>query len=87
MGKLPDLDSFDRRQIVVRGEKWLGRIVRSQTLAQIATQLNDGNNRTVSKRTEQRSFTVWVLEAVDLREYHCSMLAILPGKESTEIGV
>ncbi|GFU87840.1 hypothetical protein TNCV_963961 [Trichonephila clavipes] len=33
-------------------------------------------------------FTVWVSGAVDLREYHCSMLAIglrvLPGQESTE---
>ncbi|GFW04684.1 hypothetical protein TNCV_3897361 [Trichonephila clavipes] len=36
-------------------------------------------------------FTFWVLEAVDLREYHCSMLAIglpvLPGQESPETRV
>lgn len=108
MGKLPDLDAFDRGQIVdarrmghsiseivrqlgfsrstvsrvyqeymdggkktsdranckgqlaltVRGERRLRRIVRSQrsqTLAQITTQLNDGASRTVSKRTVQRS--------------------------------
>jgi len=108
MGKLPDLDAFDRGQIVgarrmghsiseivrqlgfarstvsrvyqeylvagkktserancrgqsaltVRGERRLRRIVRSQrsqTLAQITTQLNDGASRTVSQRTVQRS--------------------------------
>ncbi|GFX58908.1 HTH_Tnp_Tc3_2 domain-containing protein [Trichonephila clavipes] len=41
-----------------RGEGRLRRIVRSQrsqTLAQITTQLNDGANRTVSKRTVKRS--------------------------------
>ncbi|GFT19619.1 HTH_Tnp_Tc3_2 domain-containing protein [Trichonephila clavipes] len=41
-----------------RGERWLRGIVssqRSQKLAQITTQLNDGASRTVSKRTVQRS--------------------------------
>ncbi|GFU89403.1 HTH_Tnp_Tc3_2 domain-containing protein [Trichonephila clavipes] len=41
--------------LTVRGERRLRRIVRSQTLAQITTQLNDGASRTVSKRTKQRS--------------------------------
>ncbi|GFT32450.1 HTH_Tnp_Tc3_2 domain-containing protein [Trichonephila clavipes] len=43
--------------LTVRGEKWVCRIVcsqRNQILAQIATQLNDGASRTVSKRTVQR---------------------------------
>ncbi|GFU48107.1 HTH_Tnp_Tc3_2 domain-containing protein [Trichonephila clavipes] len=42
--------------LTVRGERRLKRIVRnqrSQTLAQITTQLNDGASRTVSKRTVQ----------------------------------
>ncbi|GBL82419.1 hypothetical protein AVEN_24251-1 [Araneus ventricosus] len=38
-----------------RGVRGLGRIVRSQTLAQITTQLHQGASRTVSKRTVQRS--------------------------------
>ncbi|GFT69662.1 HTH_Tnp_Tc3_2 domain-containing protein [Trichonephila clavipes] len=43
--------------LTVRCERRLRRIMRrqrSQTLAQITTQLNDGANRTVSKRTMQR---------------------------------
>ncbi|GFS78875.1 HTH_Tnp_Tc3_2 domain-containing protein [Trichonephila clavipes] len=109
MGKLPNLDAFDREQIAcarrrdhsiseivrqlgfsistvarvyheymdggqnssdrenckgqlaftVRGRRRLRRIVRSQrsqTLAQITTQLNDCASRTISKRTVQRSF-------------------------------
>ncbi|GFT01714.1 HTH_Tnp_Tc3_2 domain-containing protein [Trichonephila clavipes] len=43
----------------MRGERRLRCIVgsqRSQTLAHIATQFNDGASRTVSKRTVQRSF-------------------------------
>ncbi|GBM09781.1 hypothetical protein AVEN_101819-1 [Araneus ventricosus] len=39
-----------------RGARLLSRIVRSQTLAQITTQPNQGASRTVSKRTVQRSF-------------------------------
>ncbi|GFU80776.1 HTH_Tnp_Tc3_2 domain-containing protein [Trichonephila clavipes] len=42
--------------LVVQGERRLRRIVRSQrsqTLAQITTQLNDGASHTVSKRTMQ----------------------------------
>ncbi|GFW44575.1 HTH_Tnp_Tc3_2 domain-containing protein [Trichonephila clavipes] len=41
-----------------RNDRWLQRIVRSQrsqTLAQITTQLNDDTSRTVSKRTVQCS--------------------------------
>ncbi|GBM24225.1 hypothetical protein AVEN_22563-1 [Araneus ventricosus] len=38
-----------------RGARRLNRIVRSQTLAQLTTQLNQGSSRTVSKRTVQRS--------------------------------
>ncbi|GFX20184.1 HTH_Tnp_Tc3_2 domain-containing protein [Trichonephila clavipes] len=39
----------------VRGERRHRRIVRSQTLARITTQLNYGASRAVSKRTAQRS--------------------------------
>ncbi|GFW72381.1 uncharacterized protein TNCV_704181 [Trichonephila clavipes] len=80
--------------LTLRGERWLRGIVlsqRSETLAQITTQLNDGASHTVSKRTLQHCFTVWVLGAVDLRDNHCSILTIglhiLPGQESTETGV
>ncbi|GFV41783.1 HTH_Tnp_Tc3_2 domain-containing protein [Trichonephila clavipes] len=82
MGKLPDIDAFDRGQskprmhrwgtkkssyrenckgqlaLTVLGERRLRRIIhrqRSQTLTQIATQLNDGDSRTVSKSTVQHS--------------------------------
>ncbi|GFU41291.1 HTH_Tnp_Tc3_2 domain-containing protein [Trichonephila clavipes] len=44
--------------LAVRGERRLGRIVhsqRSQTLAQITNQLNDGASCTISKWTVQRS--------------------------------
>ncbi|GFV13614.1 HTH_Tnp_Tc3_2 domain-containing protein [Trichonephila clavipes] len=44
--------------LTVRGERRLRRIMRSQrsqTLAQITTQLSDGASRTVSKWTVQRS--------------------------------
>ncbi|GFV55456.1 hypothetical protein TNCV_3776431 [Trichonephila clavipes] len=77
----------DRKLVTVRSERRLRRILcsqRSHTLAQITTQLNDGTNRNAR-------FTAWVSGAVDLPEYHCSMLAIglnvLPGQESTETGV
>ncbi|GFW06005.1 HTH_Tnp_Tc3_2 domain-containing protein [Trichonephila clavipes] len=67
--------------LIMRGERRLSRIVRSQrnqTVAQITTQLNDGASRTVRKRNVHRNgmFTVWVSGAIDFREYHCSMLAI-----------
>ncbi|GFV80677.1 uncharacterized protein TNCV_4618391 [Trichonephila clavipes] len=77
-------------QLALRGcgERPLRRIVRSQrsqTLAQITTQLIDGASHTVSKRTVQRS-----LHRMGFGS-HCSMLAIglhvLLGLESTEIGV
>ncbi|GFV76152.1 HTH_Tnp_Tc3_2 domain-containing protein [Trichonephila clavipes] len=85
MGKLADLEAFDRVQILgaqlmgysiseiirqrlrnckkqlaltVWGERRLRRIVgsrRSQTLAQITTQLNEGASKTVKKRIVQRS--------------------------------
>ncbi|GFT83900.1 HTH_Tnp_Tc3_2 domain-containing protein [Trichonephila clavipes] len=42
--------------LTVRDERRLRRIVRSQILAQINTQLNDGDSREVSKRTVQRLF-------------------------------
>ncbi|GFU48609.1 transposable element Tc1 transposase [Trichonephila clavipes] len=51
MGKLPDLDAFNR----VRVERLLRRTVRSQTLAQITSQFNDRASRAVSKRAVQRS--------------------------------
>ncbi|GFU57624.1 HTH_Tnp_Tc3_2 domain-containing protein [Trichonephila clavipes] len=44
--------------LIVRGKRRLRHIVRSQrsqTLAQITTQLNDSSSRTDSKRTVQRS--------------------------------
>ncbi|GFV63353.1 HTH_Tnp_Tc3_2 domain-containing protein [Trichonephila clavipes] len=41
--------------LTVRDVRRPRHIVRSQTLAHITTQLNDGANRTVSKRTMQRS--------------------------------
>ncbi|GFW93781.1 HTH_Tnp_Tc3_2 domain-containing protein [Trichonephila clavipes] len=79
----------------VHCERRLRRIVhsqRSQALAQITLQLNVGAGRTVNKRTAQRSLNLMGFGgAVDLREYHCSMLAIslhvLPGQKSTETGV
>ncbi|GFW15917.1 uncharacterized protein TNCV_4431901 [Trichonephila clavipes] len=75
--------------LTVRGEKRLRRLVhtqRSQTLAQITSQSNDGVNSTVGKRNAR--FTLWVSTAVAVREYHCSQLAIgvLSGQESTETG-
>ncbi|GFU50338.1 HTH_Tnp_Tc3_2 domain-containing protein [Trichonephila clavipes] len=47
-------DCKEQLVLTVQGEKWFWRIVRSQrsqTLAQITTQLNDGARRTVSKWT------------------------------------
>ncbi|GFU58178.1 HTH_Tnp_Tc3_2 domain-containing protein [Trichonephila clavipes] len=60
MRKLPYLDAFDRGQIVVAGRMGhltseIVRHQRSQTLAQITTQLNDGASCTVSKLTAQSS--------------------------------
>ncbi|GFS63348.1 uncharacterized protein TNCV_2308801 [Trichonephila clavipes] len=78
--------------LTMRGERRLRCIVhsqRSQTLAQITIQLNDCASRTIRKRALCNAlFSVWVLGAVDLPEYHCSMLAIrlhvLPGQDNTE---
>ncbi|GFV27531.1 hypothetical protein TNCV_746841 [Trichonephila clavipes] len=75
----------------VRGERRLMRIVRmqrSQTLAQITIQRE--SVQSVNGLCNPR-FTVGVSEAIDLRECHCSMLAIelhvLSAQESTETGV
>ncbi|GFY10184.1 HTH_Tnp_Tc3_2 domain-containing protein [Trichonephila clavipes] len=82
--------------LTVRDERLLRRIVRthrSQTLAQITTQLNDDASRTVSKRTVQRS-----LHRMDFGSrrptrlplviaHHTIGLHVLPGQNNTETGV
>ncbi|GBN90862.1 hypothetical protein AVEN_52888-1 [Araneus ventricosus] len=77
-----------------RGARRLSRIVhsqRSQTLAEITTQLNQGAGRTVSKRTVHRSPHLLGFGIRRPKEYHCSMHAIglhvLPGQENTESGL
>ncbi|GFX29666.1 uncharacterized protein TNCV_2750001 [Trichonephila clavipes] len=144
MGKLPNLDAFDRGQIVgarrmgysiskivrllrfsrltvprvyqehmngeqktsnqanckgqlaltVRGERWLRHIVcsqRSQTLAQITTQLSYDASYTVSKWTVQCSLLYMGFGSRQLREYYCSMLTIglhiLPAQKNTKTEV
>ena len=73
----------------VRAERRLRRIVcrqRSQTLAQMTTQLNDGASRKVRKLTVQRSLHRMVFGYRRPTRVHCPMLAIglhiLPGEES-----
>ncbi|GFT97132.1 HTH_Tnp_Tc3_2 domain-containing protein [Trichonephila clavipes] len=57
--KISDRANFKGQlALALRGKRWLRRIVpsqRSQILAQITTQLNDGASRTVSKWTVQYS--------------------------------
>ncbi|GFW77036.1 uncharacterized protein TNCV_2724661 [Trichonephila clavipes] len=80
--------------LTVRGKRRLRRIVssqRSQTLAQITTNLNDSASFQSLNVLCNARFTVWVSGVADLRKYHCSMLAIglhvLSGKEITKIGM
>ncbi|GFW63731.1 HTH_Tnp_Tc3_2 domain-containing protein [Trichonephila clavipes] len=76
--------------LMAPAERRLRRIVRrqrSQTLAQITTQLNDGASSTVSKRTVQRS-----LHGMGFGSRRPTRVPLLnarhrPGQESTETGV
>ncbi|GFV53915.1 uncharacterized protein TNCV_4276931 [Trichonephila clavipes] len=78
----------------VRPERRLRRIVRSQrsqTLAQITTQMNEGANGIVGERTVQRSLHRMGFGSRRLTRVPFSMLAIklhvLPVQESTENGM
>ncbi|GFU05476.1 uncharacterized protein TNCV_3291181 [Trichonephila clavipes] len=75
----------------VRGERRFRRIARSQRsqlLAQVATQFNDGASRTVSKWTVQYSLHCMGTGSCRPPENHCSILAfrlqVFPGQESTD---
>ncbi|GFU90178.1 hypothetical protein TNCV_3873821 [Trichonephila clavipes] len=87
MGKLSDLDAFDRRQIVgalyvVNEAKRKLKLPPSSMTVPVVQSMNELCNT---------RFTVWVLRAFDLREYHSSKVAIrlhvLPVQESTKTGV
>ncbi|GFU55799.1 hypothetical protein TNCV_753371 [Trichonephila clavipes] len=83
--KLPDLDAFNHEQIV--GAQRMGQsvseIIRQleflrSTVSRVYQEYMMPDKKTSSRKNckDQLALTLWVWGALNLREYHCSMLAI-----------